>query len=125
MTSSHQMQQSETQRPTLDEEEVKKFSKIADSWWDARGEFAALQTMNELRVPLIRDGLMRNISEPNSPSRPLKGKSILDVGCGGGILAEVSPGRSVVSINHFIHQSLLSQSLNSNRLCSRYLFMST
>ena len=85
------MKHSKVQSSTLDEDEVRKFSKIADSWWDENGEFVALQRMNDLRVPLIRDGLMRNAVEANSSSRPLQGQRILDVGCGGGILAEVSP----------------------------------
>ncbi len=47
--------------------------------------------MNELRVPLIRDGLLANDTRPPDSSRKklLEGFSILDVGCGGGILSEV------------------------------------
>ena len=76
----------------MDSEEVEKFSRLANKWWDQRGEFAALQTLNELRVPLIRDGIAAQdlrYSEKSS-SKPLEGYSILDVGCGGGILAEVT-----------------------------------
>lgn len=39
---------------TLDPEEVKKFQTLADKWWDQHGEFAALHSMNDLRVPFIR-----------------------------------------------------------------------
>lgn len=76
---------------TVDQEEVKKFSRLANKWWDQRGEFAALQTLNELRVPLIRDGLTSQdlTYSKTSSSNPLEGYTVLDIGCGGGILAEV------------------------------------
>ena len=76
---------------TVDQEEVKKFSRLANKWWDQRGEFAALQTLNELRVPLIRDGLTSQdlTYSKTSSTKPLEGYSVLDIGCGGGILAEV------------------------------------
>ena len=87
-----------SQRPvaqtTIDEEEVNKFSKLAELWWDEAGEFEALHSMNELRVPLIRDALV-SVREQNSsagsirPSLPLDGFQIVDVGSGGGILSEV------------------------------------
>lgn len=80
------------QRPkaqtTIDEEEVEKFSAFSELWWDESGEFEALHTMNELRVPLIRDALMKRNAPPTT--KPLAGCTILDVGSGGGILAEVN-----------------------------------
>ncbi|PVD28163.1 hypothetical protein C0Q70_10748 [Pomacea canaliculata] len=86
------------QRPiaqtTISEEEVNKFSKLAELWWDESGEFEALHTMNELRVPLIRDALV-SVRQDASDSKikathPLEGNKILDVGSGGGILTEVN-----------------------------------
>lgn len=74
---------------TVDEEEVERFSRLADNWWDESGEFGALHSMNDLRIPLIRDGLLTSSSSDRSTSLPLKGLKILDVGCGGGILCEV------------------------------------
>lgn len=73
---------------TVDEEEVERFSRLADNWWDESGEFGALHSMNDLRIPLIRDGLLTSSSSDRSTSLPLKGLKILDVGCGGGILCE-------------------------------------
>ncbi|XP_071113778.1 ubiquinone biosynthesis O-methyltransferase, mitochondrial-like [Haliotis cracherodii] len=75
-----------TAQTTIDEEEVEKFSALAELWWDESGEFEALHTMNELRVPLIRDALMKRNAPPTT--KPLAGCTILDVGSGGGILAE-------------------------------------
>jgi 2-polyprenyl-6-hydroxyphenyl methylase/3-demethylubiquinone-9 3-methyltransferase len=73
---------------SVDPEEVARFERLADSWWDARGPMRALHKFNPLRLAHIRDETCRRLGrDPKSP-RPLSGLSILDVGCGGGILAE-------------------------------------
>jgi len=59
-----------------DPAELAKFSDLAHRWWDMEGEFRPLHQINPLRLDWI-----------NSHS-PIKGKQILDVGCGGGILAD-------------------------------------
>ncbi len=56
--------------------ELAKFSELAHRWWDPESEFRPLHQINPLRLDWI-DGLSR-----------LKGKRVVDVGCGGGILAE-------------------------------------
>ena len=79
---------------TIDAEEVAKFSRLAQAWWSQTGDFAALHTLNELRVPLVRDALVSQTHRGkeeifNREPEPLKNLKILDVGCGGGILSEV------------------------------------
>ncbi|KAH8877380.1 Ubiquinone biosynthesis O-methyltransferase, mitochondrial [Schistosoma japonicum] len=75
-----------------DETEAMKFKLFAEYWWDPNGDLQPLHAMNRLRVPFIRNGLCPSTAESISDSTylPLKGKRILDVGCGGGILTEVS-----------------------------------
>ena len=66
----------EKQNINVDLNEVEKFNKIAHKWWDPSSEFKPLHDINPLRVSYINDLF------------PLNEKNILDVGCGGGILAE-------------------------------------
>ena len=62
--------------PNADPAELAKFSALAHRWWDPESEFRPLHQINPLRLAWI-DGIA-----------PLAGKAVLDVGCGGGILAE-------------------------------------
>ncbi|XP_021355389.1 ubiquinone biosynthesis O-methyltransferase, mitochondrial-like [Mizuhopecten yessoensis] len=71
---------------TIDEEEMEKFQMLSSLWWNELGEFQALHTMNELRVPMIRDALAEETF--TSTALPLEGMQILDAGCGGGLLTE-------------------------------------
>ena len=64
-----------------DPRELEKFSALAHRWWDPGSEFKPLHQINPLRLDWI-DGLA-----------PLAGKSALDIGCGGGILAEAMAKR--------------------------------
>lgn len=73
---------------TLDKEEVEKFSKIADQWWDETGKFKPLHKFNPIRISYIRRKIceMKNLSADSK--EPFKGLKILDVGCGGGLISE-------------------------------------
>ncbi|KAH0622167.1 hypothetical protein JD844_024236 [Phrynosoma platyrhinos] len=88
-----------TWQTTVDPKEMRKFQLLAHKWWDEQGQYAALHSMNDIRVPFIRDTVL-NMRNDHPLGSPLSGTKILDVGCGGGLLAEVSRlGASVTGID--------------------------
>ncbi|XP_059480011.1 ubiquinone biosynthesis O-methyltransferase, mitochondrial [Neocloeon triangulifer] len=79
------------QSTSINPEEIKKFDNLSSLWWDEAGEFRPLHSMNSLRIPFIRNGLVnsRAVSTTKAnTSRSLDGLDLVDVGCGGGILSE-------------------------------------
>ena len=78
-----------TEGRNIDPSEIRKFDSLAERWWDPESEFKTLHQINPLRL----DYIDRMIG--------LKGKRVLDVGCGGGILAEAMEerGAEVVAID--------------------------
>ena len=60
----------------IDKQEVKKFSDLAEDWWNQNGDFKPLHVINPLRANYIKEKI------------DLTNKNILDVGCGGGLLCE-------------------------------------
>jgi 2-polyprenyl-6-hydroxyphenyl methylase/3-demethylubiquinone-9 3-methyltransferase len=76
-------------RPTTaDDGEVARFQAIADEWWDAAGKFRPLHRINPLRIAYIRDRVAAHFGLDAGKPQPLAGLSLLDIGCGGGLLAE-------------------------------------
>ena len=73
---------------TIDEREVEQFSRLAETWWDPFGPFAPLHKFNPHRLALIRDELCQHFGRDRHAARPLDGLGILDIGCGGGLVAE-------------------------------------
>jgi 2-polyprenyl-6-hydroxyphenyl methylase / 3-demethylubiquinone-9 3-methyltransferase len=73
---------------SLDAGEVAKFAVIADQWWSPKGKFAPLHKMNPIRLEFIRGELVRHFSLDQAARQPLKGLSVLDLGCGGGLVTE-------------------------------------
>lgn len=74
----------------VDEQEINKFSELASRWWDPEGEFKPLHLINPLRLDFI-----------NQHSNGLFNKKVVDIGCGGGILAEsmAKAGAEVVGLD--------------------------
>jgi 2-polyprenyl-6-hydroxyphenyl methylase / 3-demethylubiquinone-9 3-methyltransferase len=68
---------------TIDEQEIERFSRIADEWWDKNGKFKPLHKINPLRVAFIREHIT------NQSNTPI---TLLDIGCGGGLICEPMAG---------------------------------
>ena len=73
---------------TASPEEVAKFSALADSWWDPAGAFRPLHKFNPARISYIRDRLLAHFGRDPAAERPFAGLTLLDIGCGGGLIAE-------------------------------------
>ena len=73
---------------TVDEGEIERFSRIAEEWWDPKGKFAPLHRLNPVRLGYIRDRAAAHWQRDPLGGSPLEGLSLLDIGCGGGLLCE-------------------------------------
>ncbi len=73
---------------TVDPAEVERFSRIADEWWDPAGKFAPLHRLNPVRIGYVRDRAAAHWQREALSGHPLEGLSLLDIGCGGGLLSE-------------------------------------
>jgi 2-polyprenyl-6-hydroxyphenyl methylase/3-demethylubiquinone-9 3-methyltransferase len=87
--------------PNVDKQELDKFNSIASSWWEPEGEFKPLHKLNPVRLAYIQER-----------AKDLANKFVLDIGCGGGILAEsmAKVGATVTGID------LAQDSLNVAKL---------
>lgn len=73
---------------SVDEAEVAKFSALALEWWDPAGKFAPLHKFNPIRLQFIRDAALSHFARAPNSLKPFTGLSLLDIGCGGGLLCE-------------------------------------
>ena len=77
-----------SERSTVDEAEVARFSALAGEWWNARGKMAPLHKLNPVRLAYIRDAACRRFGRDRKRLDCLAGLRMLDIGCGGGLLSE-------------------------------------
>ncbi len=75
-------------KTTISATELAKFKSLAGKWWDTDGEFRTLHELNPVRIRYIRDQLAAHFSRDVMVRQPFHGLSLLDIGCGGGLLAE-------------------------------------
>jgi 2-polyprenyl-6-hydroxyphenyl methylase/3-demethylubiquinone-9 3-methyltransferase len=73
---------------SVDPDEVAKFSALAAQWWDPQGKFAPLHRFNPVRLSFIREQAGAHFGRDARALRPFEGLSLLDIGCGGGLLSE-------------------------------------
>ena len=78
----------QTQTTTIDPGEIAKFSAMADEWWDPNGKFKPLHMLNPCRLDYITTQIAGEFDRDLTTPLPFSGLRILDIGCGGGLLAE-------------------------------------
>lgn len=78
----------QTAQTTVDPEEIAKFEAMAAEWWDLNGKFKPLHMLNPCRLDYITNQIAGEFDRDLKTDLPFKGLRILDIGCGGGLLAE-------------------------------------
>lgn len=73
---------------TVDPSEIAKFEAMAAEWWDMNGKFKPLHMLNPCRLDYITQQIAAEYDRDLTQPEPFKGLRILDIGCGGGLLAE-------------------------------------
>ncbi|MDA0652094.1 MAG: bifunctional 2-polyprenyl-6-hydroxyphenol methylase/3-demethylubiquinol 3-O-methyltransferase UbiG [Proteobacteria bacterium] len=84
----HDDQSADPAGGTVDPEEIARFSALAAEWWNPAGKFKPLHRLNPVRLAYIRDHLCDRFDRDPRSLRSLDGLRILDIGCGGGLVAE-------------------------------------
>lgn len=76
---------------TLDPAEIERFGRLAAEWWDCNGKFRTLHLIGPARLAFLREEITKHFKTPEvraASLRPLESISVLDVGCGGGLVCE-------------------------------------
>jgi len=73
---------------TINKEEIQKFSRLAEEWWDVNGKFKPLHMFNPIRIEYITEIIIKHFKLEKDKDVFLKGLNILDIGCGGGLISE-------------------------------------
>jgi 2-polyprenyl-6-hydroxyphenyl methylase / 3-demethylubiquinone-9 3-methyltransferase len=74
--------------PSVDEREVERFAQLAAEWWNPRGKFRPLHLFNPVRLAFIRSVAAEHFGRDALALQPFGGLTLLDIGCGGGLLSE-------------------------------------
>jgi 2-polyprenyl-6-hydroxyphenyl methylase/3-demethylubiquinone-9 3-methyltransferase len=73
---------------TVDPVEIEKFRRMAEEWWDPKGKFRPLHRFNPVRLQFLKERICGHFGRDARADRPLAGLRVLDLGCGGGLVAE-------------------------------------
>ena len=78
----------QTHQTTVDPSEIAKFEAMAAEWWDPNGKFKPLHMLNPCRLDYITSQIAAEFDRDLKTAGAFAGLRILDIGCGGGLLAE-------------------------------------
>ena len=73
---------------TINKEEIQKFSKLSDEWWDVKGKFKPLHMFNPIRIEYIVEKIKQHFNGNDENTNYFQDLKILDIGCGGGLISE-------------------------------------
>ena len=73
---------------SIDKTEIDKFKNLAKEWWKHDGKFKTLHKFNPIRLEYIINTIKDHYAIDQENESPLKGLSVLDIGCGGGLMSE-------------------------------------
>lgn len=73
---------------TIDNQEISKFEKMANEWWNPSGKFKPLHKFNPIRLSFMRSKICQHFNLDDKSLQPLTNLKILDIGCGGGLISE-------------------------------------
>lgn len=81
-----------TAQKSVDPQEIARFERLAETWWQPSGPFWPLHRLNAFRVAYLTPIIVRHFALTGSGSQPLQDLRVLDIGCGGGLLSESLAG---------------------------------
>ncbi len=73
---------------TIDPDEIPYYERLANEWWDSEGKFWPLHRLNQVRKDYLKQHICGHFRRNVDNSNCLQGLSVVDIGCGGGILSE-------------------------------------
>ncbi len=79
---------SEPASASINRDEVAKFDRLARRWWDPNGPMKPLHQINPVRLGYLREQMLGHFGRDGQGYKPLAGLSVLDIGCGAGLLCE-------------------------------------
>ena len=106
---------------SVDQNEVNKFNKTSEEWWDKSGEFKILHQINPIRIQYINDKIaehFNSIQNKEDDLQPLKNLNIIDVGCGGGLISvpicQLGAKVTAIDANSYNIKALSEYTKNNN-----------
>ena len=106
---------------SVDQNEVNKFNKTSEEWWDKSGEFKILHQINPIRIQYINDKIaehFNSIQNKEDDLQPLKNLNIIYVGCGGGLISvpicQLGAKVTAIDANSYNIKALSEYTKNNN-----------